>query len=253
MPIEITVEPCILVSFSLDPSVTEIDFILGSSEDIIVPVTAVQSPACFQNPRLKDVTIALSPEIETTPLDLEIESFVIWDDKEESLVILATDNLQLLNSTLSLQVHAQIEGSPLVSSLDITVNYITEGPSFKTNIIAPAITCSKEDLKWNVTLPELVAADQQNIFLELQQLDEFNKLFVLNDRTVTIADEYINAVSQGKLCPNSTSYNQSIKVTSNILGSRVISYTVPVEHPEDPDQEIFYFDFLTSLLSQYTG
>ena len=97
VPVKITVEPCNLISLSLDPKTTEIDFILGSDEDITVPIKAEQSPVCFQLPRLTDVTIALSPGIEKAPLDLKIEEYIIWDAKSESLIVLATDNLQLLN------------------------------------------------------------------------------------------------------------------------------------------------------------
>lgn len=60
---------------------------------------------------------------------------------------------------MSVQVVAYTEDSDLSATLSLSVNFFSDGPSFKSAVVIPPITCSAEDKDWKIELPQIVGEE----------------------------------------------------------------------------------------------
>lgn len=65
--------------------------------------------------------------------------------------------MALLDQAMSVKVVAYTEESDLPATLDLSISYFSDGPSFESALTIPPITCSKEDESWSIELPEIAA------------------------------------------------------------------------------------------------
>lgn len=87
------------------------------------------------------------------------------------------------------------------AALTLSVNYVSNGPTFKTAVTTPPITCTEDDENWKIVLPEIVSEDKQKVTFIIPQIDELSKLFTISERTIVINPLYKQLVTEGKLCP----------------------------------------------------
>ena len=116
---------------------------------------------------------------------------------------------------------------------------MTNGPEFASAIPSPpAITCSALDSNWLLQLPEIIAAEQQEVMIQLTQPP--GDYFVFDDVSgmVTLSEGLLS----GDVCPAEDTMEVMFELDSDILGISYKSATIQVDvHDkvirDDPDSE----------------
>lgn len=181
--IESTVIACKFSSVEFSTELIKSEFLIGEADKRVQLPGLKVSPKCGFEPEIigHSFTIIESPE------GVETESLIEFDSDESVLILKQTEDLRLLNQTLSSKVEMTTkEGFQL--KLFLSVVYTSNGPSLKENKKFDPLTCSKKDENWSWTLPDMVAAGQQEIQVIFLQQVEYSQIFVYQEanRTLTL-------------------------------------------------------------------
>lgn len=129
------------------------------------------------------------------------------------------------------------------------VNYTANGPTFRGDGLTSTdpITCSKKDIGWKYTFPEIIAGEQQKIETLFLSEQLFKDVLIYDEinRTLKLALPFEKDVSQGLNCPSQSQFDLAFRISSSVLGSSDFNLTVPINplQPSETGQEITFFEY----------
>ena len=124
-----------------------------------------------------------------------MDDFLVYEASSHTLIAKPQFDLSMFGKSIS----GTLIGSPVDSVeiyiAQISISYVSDGPQFveltdSQKITIQPITCSNADADWSFDLPQVVAAEQQSIGIELLHNTEVSEMFVLQGLTVTIIPRF---------------------------------------------------------------